>query len=70
MMMIELKQDKATETYVTQARQYMDNLNIYSLDWRESHTKKIECLCLFVPSWKEDPCLTKGNRPWGIWICF
>ncbi len=40
-MVIELKQDKAIETYVTKERQYIDNLHIYLFIIIRSSIEKI-----------------------------
>jgi len=49
-MIIELKQDKAIETYVTKERQYIDNLHIYLFIIKEGQKKesvlKIQKRCL------------------------
>ncbi len=39
--MIELKQDKAIETYVTKERQYIDNLHIYLFIIQKDKKKKV-----------------------------
>jgi hypothetical protein len=44
-MMIELKQDKAIETYVTKARQYIDNFHIYLFIIKERQRKKESSCC-------------------------
>jgi hypothetical protein len=38
--MIELKQDKAIETYVTKERQYIDNLHIYLFIIKQGQQKR------------------------------
>ncbi len=49
-MMIELKQDKAIETYVTKARQYIDNFHIYLFIIKERQRKKNQAVVIYLPT--------------------
>ena len=59
-MMIELKQDKVLETYVTKAKQYIDNFGIYLYITNKEECKKeiesVENLQLLVVFFLRSVC--------------